>query len=216
MKHADSKHWDAHYRKDKSVLTYPDENFVRLVAAFLKEKEPAKMTALDLGCGSGRHVVTLKEMGLGTVLGTDYSMEALINTTKRIPAPFVCAGNTALPFRDATFDLVVSWGSLHYSHKRNLPAMIAEIMRVLKTGGWHIGTLRSSRDTFLKRGRHLKNDVWCTGLEDLEGSVVSFFDEDELQKAFSPYRDFAYGIMERTLPGDMHKLISHWYFRATR
>lgn len=216
MKRQSSEKWDTHYQKEKSLLLYPDENFVRLTASFLKGKDPSSLTALDLGTGSGRHVITLNEMEIGCAIGTDYSMEALLNSAGRIHAPFVCADNTALPFRDGSFDLVASWGSLHYSHKRYLPAMIGEIMRVLKTGGWHIGTLRSSRDTYLKRGTHLENNVWRTGLEDLEGSVVAFFTEDELKEALSPYREFAYGIMERTIPGDMDRLISHWYFWAKR
>lgn len=216
MKHTSSQQWDDHYRKEKSVLFYPDENFVRLTASFLKGKDAAALTALDLGSGSGRHVVTLKEMGFAFVVGTDYSMEALYHASQRIHEPFVCAQNAELPFRDASFDLVASWGSLHYAHKRNLSSMMAEIRRVLKPGGWHIGTMRSSRDTYLKRGTHLENNVWRTGLEDLEGSVVSFFSEDELREALSSYSEFAYGIMERTIPGDMSKLISHWYFRATR
>lgn len=216
MKSAGSKQWDAHYQKEKSLLSYPDENFVRLTASFLKEKDPETLKALDLGSGSGRHVVALKEMGFGRAIGTDYSMEALVLSAQRIIAPFVCAQNTALPFRNDSFDLVVSWGSLHYCHKQYIPIMIEEIMRVLKIGGWHIGTLRSSRDTYLKRGTHLENNVWRTGLEDLEGSVVSFFSEDELKDALSCYREFEYGIMERTTPGDMSRLISHWYFWAKR
>ncbi len=216
MKRTTSEQWDTHYRKEKSKLTYPDENLVRLTASFLKGKYPENLSALDLGSGSGRHVIALKEMGFGCAIGTDYSMEALIQSARRIRAPFVCAQNTALPFHDGSFDLVVSWGSLHYCHKRYLPIMVEEIMRVLKTGGWHIGTLRSSRDTYLKKGTHLENNVWRTGLQDLEGSVVSFFSEEELKKALIPYKNFAYGIMERTIPGDMSCLISHWYFRAER
>ncbi len=216
MKRNGLQQWDTHYRKEKSLLVYPDENFIRLAASFLKGKDPKTLAALDLGSGSGRHVVALNEMGFGCAIGTDYSMEALIQSARRIHAPFACAHNTALPFRDASFDLVVSWGSLHYCHKRYLPVMIGEIMRILKNGGWHIGTLRSSRDTYLKKGTHLENNVWRTGLDDLEGSVVSFFSEDELKEALSPYREFAYGIMERTTPGDMSSLISHWYFWAKR
>ncbi len=94
--------------------------------------------------------------------------------------------------------------------------MIGEIRRVLKDGGFHLGTLRSSRDTFIRRGTHLGDDVWITDLKDLNNSTVSFFNENELQGLFSPYREFSYGIMERTLPGDMTKLISHWYYRARK
>lgn len=211
-----SDRWDAHYRRDRSALAYPDENLVRLVAAFLKERDAASLTALDLGCGSGRHIGTLLEMGVGAVGGVDYSMEALSGCAARYPAWLVRADNTALPFRDGSADLVVTWGSLHYSDKKAMKAMMEEIRRVLKRGGWHVGTLRSARDTHLRKGKPLGDNVWITDLADLKNSVASFYDEEELRGALAMYRDSAYGIMERTPPGDMQRLISHWYFRAEK
>ncbi len=211
-----SERWDAHYRRDRSALAYPDENLVRLASAFLKGRDAAALTALDLGCGSGRHIATLLEMGVGTAVGVDYSFEALAGCAARFPGMLVRGDNTALPFRDGCADLVVTWGSLHYSDKKAMAAMMKEVRRVLKTGGWHVGTLRSARDTHLKRGKHLGDNVWVTDLADLKTSVVSFYDEEELGKALSIYGDSAYGIMERTLPGDMGRLISHWYFRAVK
>lgn len=208
--------WNAHYQNEKSQLAYPDENLVRLISLFLKEKNSQHLKALDLGCGSGRHVIVLKQMGFDYVIGSDYSLNALLYSSKKINAPFVMAQNTELPFRNEIFDVVVSWGSLHYAHKNFLPCMISEIKRVLKKGGWHIGTLRSSRDTYAKYGMHLENNVWQTKLNDLSGSIISFYDEDELKQALSCYTAFEYGIMERTILGDMNKLISHWYFWAQR
>src|SRR5205085_12232644 len=38
-----------------------------------------------------------------------------------------------LPFEDATFDIVYSWGVLH--HSPNTPAAINEVYRVLRPGG---------------------------------------------------------------------------------
>ncbi|MCX7678250.1 MAG: class I SAM-dependent methyltransferase [Spirochaetes bacterium] len=216
MVRSGQRQWDCHYQKEKSQLAYPDENMVRLTTLFLKQNKGKHLQALDLGCGSGRHVITLKEMGFDVVIGSDYSMEAILNSSKKISAQFVVAQNTMLPFRDSSFDLVISWGSLHYSEKQYLSCMISEIQRVLKKGGWHIGTLRSFRDTYARRGKHLGNNVWQTNLEDLKGTIVSFYDEDELKSALSSYQAFAYGIMERTIPGDMSQRISHWYFWAKR
>jgi ubiquinone/menaquinone biosynthesis C-methylase UbiE len=216
MNPAKPEKWDAHYRRDRSALAYPDENLVRLTAAFLKGRDAAALAALDLGCGSGRHIGTLLEMGLGAVTGVDYSMEALAGCAARYPAALVRADNTALPFRDGSADLVVTWGSLHYSDKKAMKAMLGEIHRVLKKGGWHVGTLRSARDTHLRRGKHLGDNVWITDLADLESSTVSFYDEEELREALSLYRESAYGIMERTVPGDMARVISHWYYRAEK
>ncbi len=216
MTKQNSGRWDLHYRRDRSVLAYPDENLVRLVSAFLKGKEPERLAAVDLGCGSGRHLGTLREMGLGFVAGTDFSMEALSGSAASYGAPLIATDNTALPFRDSSFDLAVAWGSLHYCDKTAMADMMKEIHRVLKRGGCLAGTLRSSRDTHMRRGIHRGGNVWTTDLEDLKRAVVSFYDEEELRSALSLFKDFAYGIMERTVPGDMTRIISHWYYRAEK
>ena len=56
-----NRQWQAHYTKKKSELHYPDENLVRLLASYLKDREAAEVSAADIGCGSGRHLNLLKD-----------------------------------------------------------------------------------------------------------------------------------------------------------
>ena len=206
--------WDKHYRNKKSVLTYPDENLVRMLMHYLEEHMPNELTALDLGCGSGRHLKLLSDMNIINITGLDNSFNAL--EISKIYAPVIQADNKALPFKRDSYDLAISWGSLHYCDKDTMKKQLKEMHRVLKQGGVLFGTLRSERDSHIKRGRHTGNNTWVTDLNDIKGSVVSFYSEFELKSEFNIFDNFEYGLIERTIAGDMNKKISHWIFSAAK
>ena len=119
-------------------------------------------------------------------------------------------------FCDEIFDISVAWGSLHYSDKEGIIPMLSEIKRITKTGGILLATLRNDRDTYLKNGKHLGNNTWQTGLDDLTGTIVSFYTEDEMKGLFRGFSELRYGWMERTIIGDTSKVISHWIIAARK
>lgn len=92
--------------------------------------------------------------------------------------------------------------------------MLSEIIRILSRGGQLFSTLRSARDSHMKKGTHLGDDTWRTGVDDIRGTIASFYNEDEMRSAFSVFAEFKYGLMERTLIGDTGALISHWVIHA--
>lgn len=208
--------WERHYTRDKSLLVYPDENLVRMLKSFLADRSPEDLRALDLGCGTGRHLRLLRELGVSCAMGVDSSFNALAACAELQAAMLLQGDALRLPFRDASLDLVVAWGSLHYSTKEGTALMLAEIRRVMKTGGRLFGTLRNERDSHLRRGAHLGRNTWSIETKDLKNAVVSFFSEEELRGAFGSFQEFKYGVMERSLLGEPGALISHWFFRAVR
>lgn len=209
--------WNTHYKKDKSVLYYPDENLVRLVSSELKRYDtPSGLRAIDIGCGSGRHISFLKNAGISEVYGSDNSFNALEICMDVDPAHLVNCDNNSLSFRKELFDISVAWGSLHYTTKSGIEPMVAEIKRIMKPGGALFATLRRDNDTYLKTGRHLGNNTWQTGLDDLTGTIVSFYSEDELKIIFSGFSELRYGWMARTIIGDTSKVISHWIISARK
>lgn len=209
--------WNSHYKKNKSVLTYPDENLVRLVAREINSRGGGNtLKAIDIGCGSGRHMALLEESGIDTACGSDYSLNALNICREAGFQNVINCDNKNLPFKDEIFDIAVAWGSLHYSSKEEMRLMLSEVKRIIKSGGSLFATLRRDNDTYLKTGTHLGNNTWRTGLDDLTGTVASFFSEDELKDIFSIFKSFSYGWMERTIIGDTGKVISHWVISARR
>ena len=87
---------------------------------------------LDLGCGTGRNLVLF---GRGVrEIGLDPCPEALRKARRRAPGvPLVRARAEALPFRDGSFDSVVS--GLVFCSVSDVPGGLGEVRRVLKAGG---------------------------------------------------------------------------------
>jgi len=88
---------------------------------------------LDVGCGAGQTLIG-SDLEPGVVAcGTDCDVAALQlgrQLTERVT--FVCAAGERLPFRSASFDLVISRVALPYMH---VPTALAEMRRVLVPGG---------------------------------------------------------------------------------
>jgi len=209
--------WNDHYNKKKSILSYPDENLVRLISNKINRSESIKeLAAIDIGCGSGRHIALLKESGIGIVYGSDYSMNALKLCQSLNLKDLINCENGRMAFKDNTFDITVAWGALHYSSKDETLSMINEIRRIMKKGGELFATLRRDNDTYLKTGIDLGNNTWKTGLDDISGTVVSFFNESEINRLFNSFAGVSYGWSERTVIGDTDKIISHWIISAKK
>jgi SAM-dependent methyltransferase len=90
---------------------------------------------LEIGSGSGLHSAVLARSA-ASVVATDVAEKALSLLARRFENDaglYVCAADMeALPFREGSFDVVASAGSLSYGE----PACVdAEISRVLRKGG---------------------------------------------------------------------------------
>ncbi len=93
--------------------------------------------ALDLGCGSGKSVSTLIDMGYRAV-GLDFSDEAVSMCRERFggAAEFVSGDVLALPFDDGSFDYVTAVHVLEHLTDEALRTAAGEIARVLRPGGY--------------------------------------------------------------------------------
>jgi ubiquinone/menaquinone biosynthesis C-methylase UbiE len=91
---------------------------------------------LDVGCGTGQLLAALHNRRLPVkLLGVDPSHEMLGVARSRLPnaLPLMAARAEGLPFRDASFDWVVSTSVFHYL--REPRAALAQFHRVLKPAG---------------------------------------------------------------------------------
>ena len=91
----------------------------------------ARGRTLEVGCGTGRN---LPRYSVETLVALEPDADTLAKAKRRAPtALFVRASAQALPFRDGTFDTVVS--SLVFCSVPDPRAGLAEVKRVLKDDG---------------------------------------------------------------------------------
>lgn len=107
---------------------------------------------LDVGCGAGQEFSAFLRWGADPDLmwGVDLSLERLAAARQRSTAALALASGAALPFPDASFDLVcqnVVFSSIVDAATRRATA--AEMLRVLRPGGhllWYDAARTRSRD----------------------------------------------------------------------
>lgn len=123
--------WATVYDHDGNPLVALEGPIVRATLGAVRG-----LTALDLGCGTGRHALWLAEQG-AAVTAVDFS-EGMLTEARRKPGAETIRFlrhdlHEPLPFPSGMFDRVVS--GLVLEHLRELGGFFAEARRVLRAGG---------------------------------------------------------------------------------
>ena len=105
---------------------------------FARFHEGAGRDVLEIGVGLGADHLEWAKSSPRSLTGVDLTERAVQQTQERLAlagldSDLRVADAERLPFADASFDLVYSWGVLH--HSPNTPAGIDEVYRVLRPGG---------------------------------------------------------------------------------
>ena len=221
-----SKIWNNYYKEKKPNQIYPDENLVRIITPLIKEKPFLKNAALDFGCGGGRHLLFLKDIGFKKIFAYDFSQSALKNISKKYK--FVKTINyendfwlekvntndinknkkhtflSPPPLPDNSLNIVLAWGVLHYNSFDVIQKILNEIKRILKkNNSYFIGTVRANTDTHLSINK------------DIKFKNILYFDDKSLTKLLKPhFKKISLGYIERSLLGDLNKKICHYIFVA--
>ncbi len=105
---------------DKHFAYYPIESYI-----------------LDIGCGSGRHLIHLNNKGFRNLFGVDVSRFGIVNLTSCRPEIRAqVADATKLPFSDNSFDVVLMVGIVYeIPDVSQHDQVFTEIRRVLRPGG---------------------------------------------------------------------------------
>ncbi len=101
----------------------------------------AANAVLDLGCGTGASSRAVRHLVRRVLVGLDLS-EGMLRAARRCwpadgqgPRLLLCQGDALAIPAGRRFDLVVSFGMFMHIEPRQLPAMVAEVARVLRPGG---------------------------------------------------------------------------------
>lgn len=149
LKHDVRSHWEAEpcgsrdlEQEDRRAFFAEHERlryefFEPYIPGFARFEEGRGKKVLEIGIGVGTDFINWARSG-AELTGLDLTAEAIALGKERLAlegleATLQQGDAESLPFDDATFDLVYSYGVLH--HTPNTPKSLDEVFRVLKPGG---------------------------------------------------------------------------------
>ena len=130
--------WNEIFKQRGIVFTEPHEDMPGIVQ-LLKDRRAS--TILDLGSGTGRHIVYLARNGF-SLFGLDNSSEGIEVTHQWLADEGLAADlqlqsmTEKLPYEDVFFDAVISVQVIHHTDRATIREVVQEITRVLKRGGF--------------------------------------------------------------------------------
>jgi ubiquinone/menaquinone biosynthesis C-methylase UbiE len=128
------------------------------IPAYARFDEAAGRSVLEIGVGLGTDHVRFARAG-ADLHGVDLTEHGIELVTRRLAlegrtSQLQVADAEALPFADASFDIVYSWGVLH--HTPDTARAMSEAVRVLRPGG-RICVMVYSRHAWVSYGLWLRN-----------------------------------------------------------
>jgi len=138
--------WNKIFGIKGKVFTKPQPDIPKIVKSF--EKKGAKRV-LDLGCGTGRHLIYLAKKGFD-VYGIDIAKRGIEIARKWLKKEGSRANlkigdiYKKLPYQDSFFDAIISTQVIHHARIDAIRKAIKEIERILKPSGLIFITVRKA------------------------------------------------------------------------
>jgi len=192
--------WNELHAVPRFSPRYPSELVIRWTFRHFPRDRAGKFSLLDVGAGAGRHAALWAREGY-IATATDVSPIAMSQVMEwarqeNLAIAGEVAEADALPFRDESFDGVLSFGVLYYLPCSRLKTAISEIWRVLKPGGKAFVMVRSDADSRCRGAEHV--DRWSYRVGTLEsgaywgaevGMMLTFLDRGALEECFAEFSE---------------------------
>ena len=209
-------HWNQLHANPRFRPLYPSEDVVRFLMP-LRAQLPVQTQCrlLDIGTGGGRHMLLAAELGFSPS-GVDISFTGLSHARERMHrnnsiASIAVASMTSLPFAEASFHAVVSYGSFYYGSAQLMRQAIAEAHRVLAPGGKSFVVLRSTDDYRYGKGRELGSNTFELEISETNesGTIQHFLTAEDIPEYFNLFSNVSFEKVEWTT-GGRTRLNSDW------
>ena len=186
---------------------YPPEELIRFIARnYYKTSPRSAVKILDLGCGTGASTWYLAREGF-SAYGIDASPTAIERTIARftneaLRGNFQIGDFSHLPFQDHFFDCIIDICALQHNSLENAHTIIAEAIRVLKSGGKIFSMLINARSRFA----HDSSPFDGKGF-------VHLYTEEEVFALFAPFKNL---VIDTSTYTDLGNVVSHFVVRAEK
>lgn len=187
------------YKENGEMQKRVTESIIEAAVIFRRKKIKR---ILDLGCGTGRNLVYLKNKGF-MVTGCDVSAEALrISKRKVKKGSFAHCHMSSLPFHDGYFEGIVCNHVLQHGTISEIKKAIKEMYRVLKKDGILLLEVASIKSSKYKNGQEieLRTKINVGGFD---GHIPHhFFTKTELQSMFKKFKIIR--LSHKTHPSELN------------
>jgi SAM-dependent methyltransferase len=182
--------WEEIFRRDGRIFLEPAAVVVQFTELL---NARGVIRVLDVGCGSGRHVLHMAQSGL-QVYGLDNSPAALHLTTEWLAESVQTARLTLadtrqpLPFGNGAFDALISTQVIHHALLATVKSTACEIARVVRPGGLILVTVpvgKDAGDDFIEI--EPRTYIPLSGSE--KGLPHHIFTPEELLELFAPFQE---------------------------
>ncbi len=196
------KQWDKIFKYEGKIFNKVQENIPEIVKLF-KKKGVKKV--LDLGSGSGRHVVYLAEKRF-KVYGFDNSPAGIKIAREWLKKEGYKADlkigsiYKKLPYKDNFFDALISTQTLHHNRINIIRKLIKEIERVLKPKGLIFitvsrkGPKKSIPKEKMWKIRFIAPRTFVPLSHDEKGLIHYWFNKKLLAAEFRNFKIYSIGI----------------------
>ena len=199
--------WDRRNANESLQIIPPDARVMQYVDNLPNQAR----RALDIGCGNGRHLKQLAEMGWRCT-GIDWSNEALVQTRKAIAGHEMTTQVLNSDYRRTNFNgnyfhLILAIDVIHHGKSRDLYRAIAEIKRIKAISGEALISIPGLRNAPTREQADWVEDqtvILRNGLE--VGIPHHFIREEEIGHLFRAFRNIAAERVVLPMPPGMERL----------
>jgi len=167
---------------------YPDDRVVAHVIRFLRSStvQPSNLTAIDIGCGVGRHVKLLDDLNFDAY-GIDYADNVATVVTQQFPSikpDNIYHGDYRNYNFSKKFDLILMWGTVFRCKKSQVIFNLLRLKELLNQNGQLILNFRSKNNWFYGLGEKIEEDSYFIDERGKEyaGYIYSFFEKSEIDE----------------------------------
>ncbi len=205
--------WENKFKKGWGEGKSPEQHFLKFVE---KHKNEIGPDILDIGSGEGRQLIPLAKAGYN-VVGLELTEEGIKITkekqnTEKTDAKLVRGNFHNLPFRDNTYNTVISIQAMQHNNWQGAEIAFSEAVRVLKPGGLFFLRVNSDKHP-AQDNEKIINDKGLTWTRNEEGfrGLHHNFSLEELQELATKYNlDIEPDFVDEKIAGDNFSVLGQW------
>jgi len=184
-------YWESYWEDEENHEWWEEPasevlEFIRVLSA---EERPE---VLDLGCGLGRHAISLARAGF-RVTAVDGSAKAIAHLDRWAGKLRVEIRTRVCDFLDTSlpagfFDIVLSYNVIYHGYRGDFPRAIRHVHGLLKSGGLFFFTCPTREDGKYGHGEQVAPHTFRCTLSVTPGDIHYFADEVDLDELLADFR----------------------------